>query len=347
MSKSRLQRRSFLMSASALGALASASLSASNATIAAGFSANPQPANDPAGAKHPKLSLIARYSPQTLRFAASAGYDGVVLRIDADNPELNMTDRQIDEAIKTAREVGIQIISLDCLLGYNHIAKDSGERKRAHSQFLRSLELAHRLGCKFVGMFSGGNPSASPDTQVKEYATVINETYLPACEKLDLKIGHENYPSDINFATVPVLWEKLFALVPSRRYGLEFDPSHLVRQFIDPIQTAWDFRERIYAVHAKDTELIQPVLQKVGIHGKGWWRYRIPGQGLVDWPKFITALLQAEFRGGFAVEHEDDFWDEKAVGDIPSTGIELPQTRKNGFILASRFLRQYLPGRLN
>jgi len=78
--------------------------------------------------------------------------------------------------------------------------------------------------------------------------------------------------------------------VPNHRFGLEFDPSHLVRQYIDPIQTAWDFRDRILAVHAKDTEIIQPVLAKVGIHGQDWWRYRIPGRdssiGLSSLPSF-------------------------------------------------------------
>ena len=63
MSKSQLQRRSFLRSASALGALASASLSASNAAIAVGSSANPQSANDPAGAKHPNPWLILGLMP--------------------------------------------------------------------------------------------------------------------------------------------------------------------------------------------------------------------------------------------------------------------------------------------
>jgi sugar phosphate isomerase/epimerase len=172
---------------------------------------------------------------------------------------------------------------------------------------------------------------------------VLNEQYLPVCEKLDVRIGPENYPCDENFATVPASWEKVFALVPNHRFGLEFDPSHLVRQYIDPIQTAWDFRDRILAVHAKDTEIIQPVLAKVGIHGRGWWRYRIPGQGLIDWPKFITVLLQAGFQGGMAVEHEDNFWDAPH-GDA---GPEMAQERKDGFILAARFLRQYLPGRLS
>jgi sugar phosphate isomerase/epimerase len=205
------------------------------------------------------------------------------------------------------------------------------------------LEFSHRLGCKFLGTFTGGKQGASADEQVKELAEVINEQYLPVCEKLDMTFGPENYPCDANFATVPALWEKLFALVPNHRFGLEFDPSHFVRQYIDPVRTAWDFRDRIHGVHMKDTEIIQPVLQKVGIHGRGWWRYRIPGQGLIDWPGFITVLLQAGFKGGVAVEHEDEFWDAPPSNEA----AEFPQERKDGFILAARFLRQYLPGRLS
>jgi sugar phosphate isomerase/epimerase len=85
------------------------------------------------------------------------------------------------------------------------------------------------------------------------------------------------------------------------------------------------------------------VLSQVGICGTGWWRYRIPGQGLIDWPKFITVLLQAGFQGGVAVEHEDEFWDAPSTGDQ----AEFPQERKDGFILAQRFLSQYLPTRLS
>ena len=161
-------------------------------------------------------------------------------------------------------------------------------------------------------------------------------------EKLDLGMGWENFPTAENFATVPAAYEQIFALVPSPRLGLEFDPSHFVRQYIDPIATAWRFKDRILSVHAKDTEIIEPVLNQVGIHGQKWWRYRIPGQGLIDWPRFITVLLQAGFQAGLAVEHEDMFWDRPGTEDEP----EFPQERANGFILAQRFLRQYLPTRL-
>jgi len=92
---------------------------------------------------------------------------------------------------------------------------------------------------------------------------------------------------------------------------------------------------------AKDPKLAMITLPKVGIHGENGRRYRIPGQGLIDWPKFFTILLQAGFHGGMAVEHEDDFWDETHGDD----GAELAASRKEGFILAARFLRQYMPGR--
>ena len=289
----------------------------------------------------PQLGFLTSYSPQKLAFAASADYQGVALRVDrALNPR--MSDSQIDQVIATARETQVRIISLECMEP-NHIAGDPGKRREAIAEFIRDLELGHRLGCKFVGTFSGGMAGASRDDQAKALAQVFNENYLPVCEKLDMTMGWENYPCDTNFATVPAAWEKVFELVPSPRLGLEFDPSHLVRQYIDYAQAAWDFKDRIRGVHAKDTEIIGPVLQKVGIHGNGWWRYRIPGQGLIDWPKFITVLLQAHFSGGVIVEHEDPFWDERSSDGAS----DFPQARKDGFILASRFLRMYLPGRLS
>jgi len=300
---------------------------------------NSPSASVPSDTRYPKLAIKTRYSPQRLAFAASAGYDGVIVDVnDAFDPD-KLSDSQIDQVLAGARDAGVRIISLESMV--NHLALDPADRRHTRAHFIRCLELDHRLGCKFVGTFCGGMKGASVDDQVKELAEVLNEQYLPVCDKLDVGMGPENYPCDINFATVPATWEKVMALVPSHRFGLEFDPSHFVRQYIDPIQTAWDFRDRILAVHAKDTEIIQPVLAKVGIHGQGWWRYRIPGQGLIDWPKFITVLLQAGFQGGVAVEHEDPFW------DVPhgDAGPEMAQERKDGFILAARFLRQYLPGR--
>jgi sugar phosphate isomerase/epimerase len=344
-SKREVGRRDFLKiggaSAAALGA--SGSLPASEAESAAS-SSSPEPtsAGFAPDTKYPKLAIITPYSPQKLAFATAAGYEGVVVPLDDFFDPDKLSDTQIDQILATSRHTGARIISIECMWGLNHIEPDRAKREQIHARFIRCLEFGHRLGCKFVGTFSGGMHGASGETQAKELAAVVNEKYMPVMDKLDLYMGWENYPTETNFATVPALYEAVFSLVPNKRLGLEFDPSHFIRQFIDPITVAWNFRDRIHAAHAKDTEIIQPVIQQVGIHGKDWWRYRIPGQGLLDWPRFITVLLQAGFKGGIAVEHEDDFWDEANQENNP----DFPQARKDGFILAHRFLSQLLPGRL-
>lgn len=331
-------RRDFLK----VGGTTAAALGISGAKAAAAQTAEEDGGHTgvPAETPYPKLSIITPYSPQKLAFAAQAGYEGVVVTPGPDfNPDLS--DSAIDQILATARHAGIRIVSIE-YFGPNHTDPDAGKRAAANAEFVRALEFCHRLGCKFVGTFSGGIPGASMEDQAKAFAEVFHEKYLPVCEKLGVTMGWENYPTAINFATTPAAMQAVFDLVPSRRLGLEFDPSHFVRQYIDPISAAWQFKDRILAAHAKDTEIIQPVLQQVGISGHGWWRYRIPGQGLVNWPEFLTVLLQVQFQGGIAVEHEDRFWDAPHSSGLP----DFPQQRKDGFILARRFLEQYLPGRL-
>ncbi|HTJ29054.1 MAG TPA: sugar phosphate isomerase/epimerase family protein [Acidobacteriaceae bacterium] len=294
----------------------------------------------PADTPYPKLSIITPYSPEKFAFAAQAGYEGVVVTAGRDfNP--NLSDSAIDQILAAARNAGIRIISFE-YFSPNHTDPNAAKRASANAEFVRALEFCHRLGCKFVGTFSGGMPGAGMEDQAKAFADIFNEKYLPVCEKLDVSMGWENYPNSANFATVPAAMQAIFDRVPSKRLGLEFDPSHFVRQYIDPISVAWHFKDRILAVHAKDTEIIQPVLQQVGIAGEGWWRYRIPGQGIVNWREFLTVLLQIQFKGGIAVEHEDEFWDAPHSGNLR----DFPQQRKDGFILARRFLGQYLPGRM-
>jgi len=331
-------RRDFLKA----GGSSAAALGMAGAEAATALAAQ-EPAGQtamPADTPYPKLSIITPYSPQKLAFAAQAGYEGVVVTPGEDfNP--NLSDTAIDRILAAARNAGIRIVSIE-YFGPNHTDRDAGKRAAANAEFVRALEFCHRLGCRFVGTFSGGMPGAGMEDQAKAFADVFNEKYLPVCEKLDVTTGWEGYPNPGNFASVPAAMQAVFDRVPSKRLGLEFDPSHFVRQYIDPIRVAWHFKDRILAVHAKDTEIIQPVLQQVGIHGDGWWRYRIPGQGIIDWPEFLTVLLQVQFKGGIAVEHEDEFWDAPNTANLP----DFPQQRKDGFILARRFLGQYLPGRL-
>jgi sugar phosphate isomerase/epimerase len=55
-------------------------------------------------------------------------------------------------------------------------------------------------------------------------------------------------------------------LVTPPYVGLQHEPSHLVRQFLDEIRTARDFADKIYDVHLKETEIMWPILRRTGIH---------------------------------------------------------------------------------
>ena len=260
-------RRDFLKvggtSAAALGMAGAEAATAQTAQEHAGQTA--MPADTP----YPKLSIITPYSPEKLAFAAQAGYEGVVITPGPNfNPD-SKRQRHIDQILATARNAGIRIISME-YFGPNHTDPDASKRAAANAEFVRALEFGHRLGCKFVGTFSGGMPGASMEDQAKAFADIFNEKYLPVCEKLDVTMGWENYPNGANFASIPAAMQAVFDRVASKRLGLEFDPSHFVRQYIDPISVAWQFKDRILAVHAKDTEIIQPVLQQVGIAGTAW-----------------------------------------------------------------------------
>ena len=343
MNKSRVGRREFMKAA---GVSAAAIGAGGNLGAQTEGKKHPDVPLAPA-TKYPKLAIICHYSRQKLAFATQAGYEGVVVKVGK-NFNSDLSDTQIDQIIATSRETGCRIISVEGFTdlqgkGINHIDPDPATRREMNEQFIRTLEFAHRLGCKFVGAFSGGIPGADFDRQAKELAQVFHEKFLPVCQKYDVSMGWENYPTAINFATVPAAWNKVFSLVSDHHLGMEFDPSHLVRQFIDPYEAVWEIRDRLLAIHLKDTEITQPILQQVGIQGNGWWRYRIPGQGLIDWPRFFTVLLQVGFNGGAAVEHEDRFWSAPHSADA----ADFPQARKDGFILAHRYLRQFLPGRLS
>ena len=122
-------------------------------------------------------------------------------------------------------------------------------------------------------------------------------------------------PGTISFT--PELWEEMFKRVPSKSFGFNFDPSHLYFQLIDYIALVPKFIDRIFHVHAKDSEIFEDKLKYYGIFNKqldsqessGFWRYRMPGLGKIDWEKFIKVLTENGYTGVLSIEHEDPLYE--------------------------------------
>ncbi len=143
----------------------------------------------------------------------------------------------------------------------------------------------------------------------KEKIAKFKEIFTPFAQRaadMGLKIAIENCPHGLHNAMwSPAMWEACFNEVPNEALGLEFDPSHLVWMGVDYVAALKKFVGRTYAFHAKDTEVFSDVLDYEGIYGDGWWRYRIPGWGEVDWQKLFTILWENNYSGDITIEHED------------------------------------------
>jgi sugar phosphate isomerase/epimerase len=283
----------------------------------------------------PKLGVLGSYSDANLDFVKSEGFTSMQLRIDPSKVD-DATIASIKDKIQRS---GIYVSSLAC--DGNHIDPDPAAREKQNQYAVRCIELCGKLGIPNIGGQSGTMRGRPLQEQVDEIVRVYNEKYFAACEKNNVRILWEPYAGGPNIATGPVGWEALFkAFNNSSHVGLQFDPSHLVWQFMDPVQAAREFVDKIYDVHLKDTEILWHVVRRAGIqpvNNARWWRFRVPGYGSVDWKGFFSVLAEAGYTGAMNIENEDAFY-YPAYAD----GNFTEQFRR-GFRVAHEFLKTLVP----
>lgn len=255
-----------------------------------------------------KLGYLTDFSEKELKFAKKTGFDG--LEINCNDKEANfwkvITKKDGAERIKEKMEKNDLAISA---LGFyfNQIQPEDWQKKG----FLKLLNIAPKLNVKVLCTFAGRDPEKSPEDNIPLFKKVFTPLVKKAKDK-GLKIAIENCPMmcghpfrGINIAFAPKIWDLMFNAVNAKNLGLEFDPSHLYWLGIDYIQAVKDYKNKIFHVHAKDTEILEEKLAEETIYGNGWWRYRLPGLGEIDWQKFIATLYDIGYQGDIAIEHED------------------------------------------
>ena len=308
-------------------------------SAAAGTALAQRPPRRPAW--KPKLGVLGQFSESNLEWVKQEGFTSMGMWANRRGPLAadKITDQQIEKVKDTMRRSGLHFSVLGCT--ENHIHPDTEARTRSNAYFAKVIELAGKLGVAFIGTSSGTMPGRPLAEQVAEIHRVYTEKYFPLCQKHRVRILWEPWAGGPNIATGPVGYEALFNAFGNSPYvGLQYDPSHLVWQMMDPIQCARDFADKIYDVHLKDTEIRWNILRKTGIHPLNdarWWRFRLPGLGQINWPAFFTVLMDAGFEGAMNIEHEDDLYSPSYQGN------EFGEGYKTGFRIAHRYLRQFLP----
>ncbi|NQU88297.1 MAG: sugar phosphate isomerase/epimerase [Mariniphaga sp.] len=249
---------------------------------------------------------------------AERRYAGVT-HIDVDNTE----NKGISEINSLLKKKNIYISGL----GYypNPLDPDDEKSDVYINHIIRVIKMAARLGVPVVNTFIGRDPEKS----VGDNLRLFKKKWPPivkVAEEYNIKIGIENcpmlftrdeWPGGKNLATTPAIWKKMFEIIPSRIFGLNYDPSHMIWQQMNEISPIFNFKDRLHHIHLKDVKIHKEKLDNVGImaYPLEYHTPKIPGNGDVRWDKFFSALTSVKYKGPVCIEVEDkDF--ENSEKDI-------------------------------
>ncbi len=250
----------------------------------------------------------------------------------------NFTAEEAKEIKEYFKEYGLSISSL----AYydNNLDRDLEKRSFINNHFKKCVDAAVLLGVPAVGTFIGRNIDKSLEENFIEFQVVFSDLVTYA-ERKGIKVMIENchmvgwqvegLPGTISFT--PELWREMFKRVPNKNFGLNYDPSHLIGMLIDYIDPIKEFKDRIFHVHAKDTEVFEDKLKQYGVFNKqlnkshedsGYWVPKMPGLGQINWKRFISELHEIGYEGVISIEHEDPLYEgsEEKVKQGLKIGIE-------------------------
>jgi sugar phosphate isomerase/epimerase len=259
-----------------------------------------------------------------LRHASALGYDCVeVMCWPPGGPDrkfggvmhIDVTDfpqSRADDVRALCEKYGVQISAL----GYYSVplSADEEQAQVACEHLPKVMDAAVKLGLGTINSFVGADHTLPLEENFKKFEKVWPGLVRQA-EDRNIRIGIENcpmlfertWPFGLNMARTPAIWRRMFEIIPSQHFGLNYDPSHLRMQLIDPTAPIREFGPRIFHSHAKDMRVEEHLLNDVGSLVPPMERCaaKIPGLGDINWGKFIGALSDAGYDGPVCVEVED------------------------------------------
>ncbi len=277
-----------------------------------------------------KLGFVSAILPdlslrEVAQFAAEAGFTCIELmcwpaskaeRRYAGVTHVDVTTfnrGQADEVRGILDEAGVELSGL----GYypNPLSPDRDEAQKCIKHLQKVIRAAPLLGCDRVNTFIGRDWTKSVDDNWPQFRKVW-KPLISLAEQQRVKIGIENcpmsftkdeWPGGKNLATSPAIWRRMFDDIPSPNFGLNFDPSHFVWQQMDYLKPLWEFKDRLFHVHAKDVRIDPERLDDVGILATPVEYHvpKLPGLGEVNWGRFFSVLGDVGYRGPVCVEVED------------------------------------------
>jgi sugar phosphate isomerase/epimerase len=279
--------------------------------------------------------------------AKSMGYDGLELACWGDH--FNVQEALSSPAYVKDRRALLAQHGLQCFAIANHLVgqavcdliderhqsilsqqvwgdgEPEGVRQRAAREMQDTARAAAALGVKTVTGFTGSSIWHStypfpPTTQSywdKGFADFARRwtPILDVFESVDVNFALEAHPTEIAF-DIASAQRALEAVKGHRRFGFNFDPSHLGYQGVDYVKFIRTFADRIFNAHMKDAWWGKGD-GSAGVFGghtsfgdaRRFWDFRSVGRGMIDFESLIVALNDIGYSGPLSVEWEDSRMD--------------------------------------
>lgn len=274
-----------------------------------------------------RLGFIMGFDRERMEFAKSAGFRSAELSVGADSPFFpGQPDWQqrADEVKAAFDELDLRISCIGAFY-FNHLEGPGAEQSKpvVHG----AIQLAAHLGVKAVAGFAGKLESKPTDlwASLPRFKEVWSE-HARVAEAHHVKIAIEHCPmghchlppGGNNFLCTPAIWEAAFNEVDSPYFGLEWDPSHLVAQFIDPVENLRQFGGKVHHAHAKDAHVNRDLLARYGVYHDSVVEHCMPGLGDTNWGLVIKELRRQGYDGDLNIEGWHDAVYRDFDGHVPS-----------------------------
>jgi sugar phosphate isomerase/epimerase len=244
--------------------------------------------------------------------------------------------------VQAVRDSGLEIGTIDLGGTQKLLSPDEAVRRTGTEECIANVNAIADAGvtkafCVFFPQDRNQSRRDSFEAWREAFPPVAAEA-----ERRGVRIAVEGWPgpNDSALAVTPETLRAMFAVVPSDHFGINFDPSHLIRIGVDYKRVLVEFADRVIHAHGKDTAFdaeslylygnLGPSFDKPVGFGGGDWRYCIPGEGSVDWPSVCATLHKNGFDGVISLELEDFRYNGTEEGE------------KRGLTRARAYLTPYL-----
>ena len=258
-----------------------------------------------------------------------------ICHIDVDNLD--------DENIKEIKDICFKNeVEISSLAFYpNNLDGDLEKRKYNLNHLKKVIKASALLDINLVTTFIGRDQFKTIEENIeefkKEWPSIIDfaseNNVKVAIENCPMLFDLGQWPGGQNMFTSVVIWRKLFEIIDSPYFGINFDPSHFIWQQMDYISPIYEFKDKMFHIHFKDIKILKDKLKEVGVlaYPLDYMLPKIPGLGDVNWSKFVSALTDIGYNGYACVEVEDRAF-EKSLDD-KFASLKLTKNYLNQFVI--------------